>query len=1116
MKHNKPIWTLLAMLVAANAPSALQATQLSLAQSPPGAASEPAPNVIVSVDDSGSMGAAGMAILRQALAATFGSTSSLAANRIRLAWQSMNRCPSLGTTSAACGTYNGMRSLGGTHRTNFDAWVTGLVPGGGTPGHLMMDNAGQYLSRAIGTDINSPWATNPGVELGSPILSCRKNYNIFMTDGGWNSGAQYTNEHVDTSGTPFGTRIVRGGGNADNTAKTLPSGEVYNITSNQTRLYRDSWGGAATASDGSATNLSTLADLAFYYWSTDLQPTLANNVRQTMNQTTPETFTARNGSITTLQPFWNPRNNPATWQNMVSYTIGFNTAATWSSRPNWGTDTFAGDLPSIINGEDLWVSPFCAADDTGIGNQPCDGATGYISASNGTTLEGRRMDLWHSALNGRGRFVPAPTSQALVDAFQNILSDILQQTAKPLVSIASSSSRLRSDGFIYVAGFDSNLWSGELSAYPIAAATNAVSPTAAWKTTTSLDAATFNTTTRNVLTYDGTVGTTFTWANLSAEDKASLQGTDNDTVGGNRVNYLRGVRSFEVQNGGTMRDRTSRLGDIVNSNIWNTNQPLRMPFEHAGHSDFRSTINALNSKAGRVSALYVGANDGMLHAFNASNGQELFAYVPRAMYATLRDYTLTSYGHQFYVDGNPFTGDAVTSGTTWRTVLVNGLGGGGRGYFVLDVTNPTGVTAASVLVDKTVPAATPAVTGDVVEDDIGHIYAQPVLDYVTGTRSEQIVKLNNGRWAVLMGNGVNSVNERPVLLIQYLDGTRGLDRIVADGNTGSANGLSAPRLIDVNGDGTMDIAYAGDLQGNLWKFNLMSNTAANWGVSSWSNTAGAATCKGASSPATACIPLMVAKYSDGTRQPITVPPLWISNPEGGIQLAFGTGRNLTEADRSDASKQTIYSVLDKSTYETVLPVAPATTSTLRAKDESEANITAANARSRLVAQTVVSQVGSTNYFDTSKNDVDYGPTAKKLGWFFDLPASREKMLLSPQFFEGQKAIFGTTVPKQGSTDESCDFTSTAENNWINVFNMLTGKPSQSPVFASAGGSLDNATRTIFGGGEYVSLNKSGGGVDLISFKNDDPSCPPGQLCTEQETLQPSRVPGARADWREVQ
>ena len=919
-----------------------------------------------------------------------------------------------------------------------------------------------------------------------------------MTDGAWNT---YQEPPLTD-----GSGIAVGAGNVDGTNKLLPDGVLYDVSgpNTQTRIYRDAWG---------SNQLSTLSDLAFHYWSSDLQPALNNNVKFAQKISGNETV-----GTSIIAPYWNPQNNPATWQHMVTYTIGFNSSAiNWSGTPAWSGAMYGGPgYIGLASGATPWVSPLCSntagnPDDIG-GNASCDSLTGKWNAR----AAYRPSELWHMALNSRGRFVPAPNAAALVSAFKEILSDIITQSSNPLVSIASSSSRLRSDGFIYVAGFDSNLWSGELSAYPIAAATNAVSPTAAWKTTTSLDAATFNTTTRNVLTYDGTVGTTFTWANLSAEDKASLQGTDNDTVGGNRVNYLRGVRSFEVQNGGTMRDRTSRLGDIVNSNIWNTNQPLRMPFEHAGHSDFRSTINALNSKAGRVSALYVGANDGMLHAFNASNGQELFAYVPRAMYATLRDYTLTSYGHQFYVDGNPFTGDAVTSGTTWRTVLVNGLGGGGRGYFVLDVTNPTGVTAASVLVDKTVPAATPAVTGDVVEDDIGHIYAQPVLDYVTGTRSEQIVKLNNGRWAVLMGNGVNSVNERPVLLIQYLDGTRGLDRIVADGNTGSANGLSAPRLIDVNGDGTMDIAYAGDLQGNLWKFNLMSNTAANWGVSSWSNTAGAATCKGASSPATACIPLMVAKYSDGTRQPITVPPLWISNPEGGIQLAFGTGRNLTEADRSDASKQTIYSVLDKSTYETVLPVAPATTSTLRAKDESGANITAANARSRLVAQTVVSQVGSTNYFDTSKNDVDYGPTAKKLGWFFDLPASREKMLLSPQFFEGQKAIFGTTVPKQGSTDESCDFTSTAENNWINVFNMLTGKPSQSPVFASAGGSLDNATRTIFGGGEYVSLNKSGGGVDLISFKNDDPSCPPGQLCTEQETLQPSRVPGARADWREVQ
>jgi type IV pilus assembly protein PilY1 len=1092
MKHNKPIWTLLATLVAANAPTALLAAQLDLAQSPPGAATEPAPNIIVSVDDSGSMGATGIATLKSALQQTFSSTN-VADNRIRLAWQSMNRCRGIPSNSTACANLNGMRSLQGAHRTNFMNWVNTLTANNGTPSHLMIDEAGKYLSKT-NLGINSPWAASPGTQE-TPLFSCRKSFHIFMTDGGWNSSEMTnTDNHIDTAG-PDDVRIVREG-NADNTTYVLPDGVQYSTGSDQTRLYRDNWG---------SNGLSTLSDLAFYYWSRDLQPDLANNVRKSPKEQLPAENFGTTANPATLDAYWNPRNNPATWQHMVNYTIGFNNAATWTGGPTWQDDTFSGLAP-IINGTTPWPTPFCNKDKNGPGNLPCDGSGGYSERDNE-----RRIESWHAALNSRGRFIPAPNAEALVNAFKVILDDIVNQTSSPLVSIASSSSRLRANGFVYVAGFDSESWSGELGAYTLTAGTNAVSPTATWKATTSLDAAAFNTTNRLVLTHTGTAGTTFTWANLLAPERTAIRGGDTATVGENRVNYLRGVRSFEVANGGTMRNRKSRLGDIVNSNIWNTRQPLRMSFEHTGHATFRSTINALNGNTGRASALYVGANDGMLHAFNASNGQELFAYVPRAMYANLRNYTLTNYGHKFFVDGNPFTGDAVTSGTSWRTVLVSGLGGGGRGYFVLDVTDPASLTAASVLIDTTVAGNTPAVAGDVVENDIGHIYAQPVLDYVTGTRSEQIVKLNNGRWAVVMGNGVNSVNERPVLLIQYLDGTRGLDRIVADPTTGGANGLSAPRLIDINGDGTMDLAYAGDLQGNLWKFNLTSTTASNWGVSSWSATAGAATCN---APST-CVPLMVAKNSADARQPITAPPLWISNPLGGIQLLFGTGRNLTEADRSDTSTQTIYSVLDKSTYESVLPVPPATTPTLRAKNESGANITVTNARSRLVEQDVVSQVGSTNYFNTSENDVDYGPIANKRGWYFDLPASREKVLFSPQFFEGQKVIIGTNVPKMGSSGETCDFTSTEEDNWINVFNMISGKPSASPVWASADGSLDNATRTKFGSGEYVSINKSGGGVDLISFKNDDPACPPGQLCTDRETLQPSRVPGARADWREV-
>ena len=1022
----------------------LSAAQLNLTQSPPGAGREPSPNIIVSVDDSGSMGATGIATLKSALQQTFAETN-VPDDRIRLAWQSMNRCRSIPNNSSDCGNLNGMRPLMGTHRTNFMTWVGSLTPSGGTPSHLMIDEAGKYLSR---TDlgINSPWAANPGTQE-TPLLSCRKSFHIFMSDGGWNSAATTTTNQVDTSGSN-GQRITRGG-NADNTDHTLPDGTQYSTTSEQTRLYRDSWGNA---------NLSTLSDLAFYYWSRDLQPDLANNVRKSPKDQLPAENFGTTATPASLDSYWNPRNNPATWQHMVNYTIGFNDAATWTGAPTFSGDTFAG-LSPLIRGTTNWPSPFCGAGS----NQACDGSTNY-----GVRDNERKVELWHAALNSRGRFVPAPNAAALVSAFQGILDDILTQTANPMVSIASSSSRLRTDGFAYLAEFNSERWSGDLGAYTIAANTNVVNSTPSWTVASLLDAATFNVTNRLVLTSNTTEGTPFLFANLSDAQKTAIRGGDSVTVGTNRVNYLRGDRTQEVQNGGSLRRRDSRLGDIVNSNIWHTGRPLRMSVEHAGHAAFRTTY------ANRTAVLYVGANDGMLHAFNAATGQELMAYVPLGVYANLRNYTLTNYGHRFYVDGHPFTGDVDTSSSgtgngatpTWKTMLIGGLGGGGKGYFVLDVTNPVAFasnpstfTATGVVMDKT----------DGADADVGHIYAVPVVDPVTGARSEQIVKLNNGRWAAVMGNGVNSTNERPVLLIQYLDGSKELLKIVANSTTGQSNGLSAPRLVDVNGDGTMDVAYAGDLQGNLWKFNLTQTTASQWGVSNWSG--GTTTCKNA----TNCVPLYVAQDGSSTRQPITTAPLWMSHPLGGVQVLFGTGRNLQDADRTSTATQTIYSVWDKGTYSFPDGV-------LTAADSG--NIT--TGRSALVQQTVLGAVTSTasgseaatDYYNTSENSVAYSRadnTAKR-GWYMDLPLSRERVLANPQLFEGQKVIISSTAPKTGVSGETCDFDAVTEDNLINVFNMISGSPSATPVFSTTDTSMNmaKASRTRFGSGEYISINKSDG------------------------------------------
>jgi type IV pilus assembly protein PilY1 len=1100
------------VLAAAGSTTWLQASaqQLPLSQSPAGSAREPAPNVIVSVDDSNSMGTTGIATLKSALTQTF-SASNVEDGRIRLAWQSMNGCNNF---SGSCSPDNRMKPLQGTHRSNFMTWVSGIGMNGGTPGHLMMFNAGEYLKGPLGT--NSPWADQPGAA--SPTyLSCRKSFHIYMTDGAHNSGftgkTGKWSDQIDTSGSDGGARIAPGG-NSDGRTQTLPDGTVYDITSPQTQLYRDSWGvGTST--------LSTLSDLAFHYWSTDLQPSLTDNVRMSPKTQWPaENF----GSGTSLTSYWNPRNNPATWQHMVTYSIGFDPdgsgpaagADAWTGSPTWGGDTFA-NLGPLISGAASWPSPFCGA----AGNTACDGQLTTTGGYNFRENQ-RKTELWHMALNSRGRFIPAPNADALVTAFQGILSDILKQTANPMVSIATASTRLRANDFVYIAGYQSDRWSGQLGAYAITAGTNVVASSPTWVATTYLDASTSTIPGRLIATSNitGTAARSFVAGSLTSTQLTLLGSTT--TIQNQVINYVRGDRSQEVQYGGSLRNRDSRLGDIVNSNIWLTGKPARLTFEHNGHANFRSSSTA----AARSATLYVGANDGMLHAFAATTGTERFAYIPRAALSNLSEFSLVTYGHRYFVDGHPFTGDVDVSYTTGtssvadrRTVLVSGLGAGGRGYFVLDVTNPDAYNSSNigslVIVDKTLPATTPTTAGSTEAHDLGHVFATPVVDPVSNNRSEQIVKLNNGRWAVLMGNGVNSANERPVLLIQYLDGSKELLRIVADSTTGQGNGLSAPRPLDIDGNGTADVVYAGDLKGKVWKFDLSHGIDTSWGVAKFSGTGGDSTCKGVAT----CVPLFQATDGAGNTQAITTAPLWMAHPQGGIQVLVGTGINVTDSHRSNTSTQTIYSVWDKARY-----TKPAGSAVVVPVDQDRIS---ASVRTMLVTQTVASAVTSTlsgattstDYFNTSQNEVTYSWTvsAAKRGWFMDLPASRERVINHPQIYEGQKALISTHVPKLGATGETCDFDTVTEDNWINVLNMISGKPSSIPVFSVSDTTmnLNQATRTRIGSGEYITINRNDGGKDLITLKDCGEGSASGTACTENKKLNTSTVPGARADWREI-
>lgn len=1002
---------------------------LNLAQYPAGTASTlPAPNVIVSVDNSGSMGNAGMLALRNALSTAF-DPSVMPDGAIRLAYQAMWKCNTIPSTHASCASggvaNNTMRELTGpanvadpSHRGQFYRWIATLAPDAGTPTHQMMYNAGEYLKT---TGANSPWNATPGTTDPAPE-TCRRSYNILMTDGGWNNYDGTTQALINAASI----------GNVDGVDKTLPDGTAYSATSNETRIYQDAFGDF-----GASPRKPTLSDMAFHYWSQDLQPSITNNLSPQIKRAGSETF-FDGAASQALSEYWNPKNNPATWQHMQTYTIGFNNAATW---PDIGTNPifntvqgmYGGDFSRAIVGTKSWRNTVA----TGLGDSQ------------------RQEDIWHMAINSRAKFYPATNAAALTAAFQDILNVIISDNSTPITTAAGSSTTIaRSDAGVFKAGYDASKWSGYVRSDKVAALTGAETANTDWGINTGALAPLDRRTTAQKLdarasiadrviytTNDSTNGgVTFEWettdTKLSAAQKTLL---DAGSVGQDRLNFIRGDRTKE---GATpllpFRIRASRQGDIVNSGIWYTPAPVSN-FTFAGYKTFSNT----NRK--RIPMIYVGGNDGMLHGFSALNGEEVLAYVPKGVIKNLPDLADPNYSHRYYVDGSPFTGDANVAGPAagvqdWRTLLVGTLAAGGKGYFILDVTKPgttdglipsnftNNVAGASAVVqlDKTIHPSDVLVS-TTEEADIGHIFASPVVDPINPYVPTQMVRLNDNRWAVVMGNGYNSTNERPVLLIQYLDGSKELKRIsaAAIGSTEAVqNGLSAPRLVDLNSDGKPDIVYAGDLRGNMWKFDISSTTPTSWNV------------------ALSGSPLYTARDGTGNTQPITVPPSVKVNDRGagGMMVAFGTGRNVTLADRTDVSSQTFYSVLDSTKYKNsatgVISVDPAF------PGES------LSGRTSLVAQTVTaSDNGSGSYagnaFSTlSQNTVVYtGATAKK-GWYFDLPISGERLIKPAFFYDGSNILeVLSQIPASSALigGPTCSPNPQAEKQYRTFLNIMDGR-----------------------------------------------------------------------------
>ncbi|MFZ6870441.1 pilus assembly protein [Undibacterium sp. Di27W] len=699
----------------------------------------------------------------------------------------------------------------------------------------------------------------------------------------------------------------------------------------------------------------TLADVATYYWANDLRPD----------------FTGLKKNVPTTTA------DPAFWQHLTQFTVGLGVS---------GSLDPAVDIPALIAGTKTWP----------------DGSVYQID------------DLWHAAFNTRGKFFSASNPIQFAAALEDSLNTISERVGDA-AAVGTSSNTVRAGSALYTSTYRTSDWSGQLIQKPLDLQGKITGT--GWTGTAPAFPG------RKIYTYVdlATKGKEFTFTNLAATDKLVFTNEaatypPTKVTADNIVDYIKGGPDL-----GYLRPRTQTFGDFVNS------APLYvkegddggysfMPASAAGKDLYNSFLITKNT---RTAMVYIGGNDGMLHAFNAATGVEAFAYVPKAAMSNLPTLSRTTYGHRFFVDGTPTVGDFYDG--AWKTALVGTMAAGGRAVFALDVTNPDSFGETKVMWEINSSNDT----------DLGYTFG-----------NAEIGRMPNGDWVAVMGNGYESTSGRAKLfIIRLKDGAiTKVDTGVGDLTT--PNGLSAPRILMGN-DTTIKAIYAGDLQGNLWKFDVAS-----------SGTTVAYSGK----------PLFQAKLSNVV-QPITVQPDLIPHDKGGMMVLFGTGKIYETDDPLNTKVQSLYGVWDNTGVQSVTSSAITTS------------------QSALQKQTL--SWSGTSFYAVDNQKVDWNT---KRGWYMDLNLSiGERLTIDPQIFFDE-VIFTTIIPASAADTCSSDGKSTTF-----YLDPWTGNTLSYRAFDTNGDKVIDATDAIVGGRQGgltfgTTILKKGGGAVIYQPASKVQNC----------------------------
>ena len=912
---------------------------------------------------------------------------------------------------------------------------------GSTPLREAASRVGRYFAN-VRTGINN------GMDASPIQLSCQQNFMILSTDGYWNGNGGQTM----TDGTAIG--------NNDNSLGT-GAGQVPRP------LY-----------DGGTGASGTLADVTQYYYATDLRPDLANNVPTTQKDT-------------------------ASHQHMTTFTIGLGLAGQLKFEGNYETST-TGDFFKLKQGTINWPTPAADAE---------------------TALD----DLWHAAVNGRGQFFSARDPQQVVEGLGTTLSLLQARIASGAAAATSNLQPVAGDNFAFTAEYTTQEWTGDLKARTLDLNTGALSTTALWSARTLLEARAASS--RNIFTATSDVVNfpnklkSFTWTGpgsaypsdttLTTAEQGLFNpnrlgqyagyslGQRNTATAKNLVNFLRGDKTLYDSGASPTLDtdlyrpRVAVLGDIIDAQpAYVRVSPL--PYSDPGHAAFvRCTDGSetgcpsgLPNNTPRLGTVFAAANDGMLHAIDTDGstpGAERWAFIPSMVLPEMYRLAGSNYAtqHHYYTDGSPVVGDicvglacavAGVPATDWRTILVAGLNAGGRGFYALDITNPSAggiklMWEFKVRDPALVSCALPVV-GTSTDCDLGFSFGNPII---TKRRSDS-------RWVVLVTSGYNNVNPGSGSGFLYvLDAKTGLvlNKIGLAASAAGVAGTASPvaclpasvlplypycdsdpiglakinnRIESNETDNTTLEVYGGDLKGRLWRFDLTS--ALNVYPEAF----------------------LLANLLDagGNGQPVTTRPEVGVIPQASTPAVFvATGKYLGTNDPGNSQGQTVYAI------------------------KSNLSTTLSNPRGgALVSQTIGADQtvsGGVIRTITSSNSVDW---ATNSGWYVDLPLSGERVNVDPTLQIGT-LIVASNIPETSSC-------TVGGFSYLNFFDYTSGRAlvtsTNSAVSQKIAGSLIVGTNTVkLPGNKLVTITTT---ADNKQLTFDTP-------------LNTAATGGRRVSWREI-